>query len=330
MRARMMRLMHFLVPPLSLCLAAGPALSASADSEGSEYVIGVGDELAVDVWQEESLSAMVTVATDGRILLPAIGPLRAAGETPSLLGREIARRLSTYNPRISQVTVRVVGYHSRSVSVLGQVASPGRYGFPEIPDLLAVLGEAGGPTPQARLSEVVIIHGEIGDQTREVVDLERFIEGGGSSLPRLRPGDTVFVPGASEGGSLGRNVVFVYGEVRDPGIYPLSDGADVLEALLMAGGTNEHANDGDVRVISRDPKVEPLAIDMPRLLQRGSMDAVPKLRPGDTVVVGRRNDLWSSVWGSSREIILVVSAVASLYFSYQIFQNSRESARSED
>ena len=324
MRFTMNRLARILVPPLSICLIAGPALSAASEGIGSEYVIGVGDELAVDVWQEQSLSSTATVANDGKILLPAIGPVDAAGETPSGLGREIARRLSNFNPRISQVTVRVVGYRSRSVSVLGEVASPGRYGFAEIPDLLAVLGEAGGPTPEARLSEVVIVHGDGNGETREVVDLERYIEAGEpSSLPGLRPGDTVFVPGATEGASLGRNVVYVYGEVRDPGIYPLSDGADVVEALLMAGGTTEQADDSDVKVISRSSHVRPLQIDVPKLMNQGSMDSVPKLRPGDTVVVGRRSEFWSGFWDRSREVTLIVSAVASLYFSYHIYRSVR-------
>ncbi|EQD29041.1 Polysaccharide export protein, partial [mine drainage metagenome] len=120
------------------CASDGGGLIASC-AHGAcgavPYRIGPGDVLQVSVWKNPQLDRTEPVRPDGKISLPLLNDVRAAGLTPMQLRDKINARL-THFLTDPQVTVTVAAVHSLAVSVLGQVRHPGRYQFPAQPSVL--------------------------------------------------------------------------------------------------------------------------------------------------------------------------------------------------
>ncbi|HDI52387.1 MAG TPA: polysaccharide export protein, partial [Bacteroidetes bacterium] len=173
-------------------------LGTSLPVWAQEYIIGADDVLNVTFWQQPDLNSTVKVGQDGKIELPVIGSIQAAGLTPSQLSRRIAERISLFNTKITQASVVVVQYGSKKIYVTGHVLNPGKYTFESIPNLWELILEAGGPAETAILSNIKIIRGGAEGKKSIVVDLTKFLEKGNiSELPKLYPGDTVYIPGVT-------------------------------------------------------------------------------------------------------------------------------------
>jgi polysaccharide export outer membrane protein len=179
--------------------------------------------------------------------------------------------------------------------------------------------EAGGPVPSATLTSVHVVEDRARGGKSTLVDVQSALEAGNvEQLPLLRPGDTIIVPGAEETytGVAGVNVT---GEVIRPGNYRLTGRSDLMGAILMAGGPSERANLGEVRLVrpDNDGRAETYKVNVKRFLEDGEMDANPKLRPGDTVAVGRK-----SFTGRDVGLILgFVTAIGTLVLLYYTIQN---------
>jgi polysaccharide export outer membrane protein len=131
-----------------------------------EYVIGPADLLEIAVWQNELLSRTVPVRPDGRISLPVINDVQAAGLTPLALQAVLIKALAGYiqTPEVS-VIVREV--HSFNVSVIGNVKTPGRYELTSRVTVLDVLAMAGGLTEYADRGRIVILRRD-GETTEQI------------------------------------------------------------------------------------------------------------------------------------------------------------------
>ena len=160
---------------LTLMLAAAPApllaqdapVNGMAGGEATyEYVIGPADVLEVAVWQNTLVSRTVPVRPDGRISLPIINDIQAAGLTPLQLQSRLSEALADYiqSPEVS-VIVREV--HSFNVSVLGHVKTPGRYELTSRVTVLDVLALAGGLTEYADRDRLVILR-RTGAKTEQI------------------------------------------------------------------------------------------------------------------------------------------------------------------
>lgn len=228
-----------------------------------EYRIGPGDQLEIRFWQNTELNSEVRVGLDGNITLDIIGQIQAAGKTTEELQNDIVRQISRLNKNISQATVRVTAFNFQYVYITGQVAHPGKLTFEQIPDLWAIINEAGGPTITADLSRVTIIRGgDEGDGKVEIVNVADAIAREKlSDLPKIQRTDRIEVPQTVLGlpaTELGqsvreqRNVVYVMGAVNTPGPIQFSDNVDLLEAVAMAGGPTERANLKKARVVTKD------------------------------------------------------------------------------
>jgi polysaccharide export outer membrane protein len=121
-----------------------------------EYVIGRGDVLEVSVWDNTTVSRTVPVRPDGRISLPLLNDVQAAGLTAMQLQEYLARSLGRYieNPVVS-VIVREV--HSYQVSVVGQVKTPGRFQLTDHATVLDALAMAGGLTEFADRGRITVL-----------------------------------------------------------------------------------------------------------------------------------------------------------------------------
>jgi lipopolysaccharide/colanic/teichoic acid biosynthesis glycosyltransferase/protein involved in polysaccharide export with SLBB domain len=146
-----------IVVPAPAAAQSLPAPAADAESTGAyEYVIGPADVLEVAVWQNTAISRTVPVRPDGRISLPVLNDVQAAGLTPMQLQTALTRALVKYiqTPEVS-VIVREV--NSFNISVIGHVKTPGRHALTSRVTVLEALALAGGLTEYADRDRIVIV-----------------------------------------------------------------------------------------------------------------------------------------------------------------------------
>lgn len=179
--------------------AAGAPPQASATASGSttptDYLIGDDDVLEINVWNEPDLKQSLPVRSDGKITLPLIGEIQAAGETPSQLQHTIAAKLKAYitNPA---VTVMVLQMNSRKFNILGRVAKPGSYPLTATTTVLDAIAEAGGFQDFAKQKDIYILRkSSAGRETRLAFNYKAVIKGQHAEENIvLEPHDTVVVP----------------------------------------------------------------------------------------------------------------------------------------
>lgn len=160
----------------------------------ADYVIGPDDELQVVFWQEKDLSAEVVVRPDGRISLPLINEVQAAGSTPSQLRTAIMQAASRFVTDPS-LTIFVKTINSRKVFVMGMVGRPGPYPLNDSMTVLQMLATAGGLAEFAKADEIVIMRTEQG-QTKSFKFNYKDVRKGKNLQQNiaLKPGDTIVVP----------------------------------------------------------------------------------------------------------------------------------------
>jgi polysaccharide export outer membrane protein len=172
---------------------ASPATqSVAAATTDAGYKIGPQDVLRIDVWKEAEISRSVPVRPDGKISLPLLNDVQAAGHTPMELANLISEGLKKYitNP---QVTVSVSEINSRRVYVTGEVTKPGAY--PLLPNMTALqlLTSAGGFTQFARIKNIYVLRTEGGKQTKHPFNYKDVVNGKSDDVV-LQVGDTIVVP----------------------------------------------------------------------------------------------------------------------------------------
>jgi polysaccharide biosynthesis/export protein len=171
-----------------------PGRSARAVSEAvvtADYVLSVGDKLRIEVYKDTQLSQSLQIRPDGRITLPLVGDLAAAGLTPLALDDIITNALKEYvtNP---VVTVIVVEATPLTVYVMGEVNAPGPVPMRPGMTALEALALAGGFKDFAKTSDIRIIRrGGSGEPMR--FNYKDAINGGERAIA-LKPGDTIVVP----------------------------------------------------------------------------------------------------------------------------------------
>jgi polysaccharide export outer membrane protein len=164
-----------------------------AAASSSDYVIGADDMLHVSVWKEPDLTATLPVRPDGKISLPLLNDVQAAGLTPLKLGASITEKLKKYiaDPR---VTVVVTAMNSQRVFVTGEVTHTGA--MPLLPNMtmLQVLSSAGF-TQFANVKNIYLLRTENGKQVKLPFNYKEVVKGNHPEQNiMLKPGDTVVVP----------------------------------------------------------------------------------------------------------------------------------------
>jgi polysaccharide export outer membrane protein len=184
------------LPVLLLTIILSSAVSLGQETPFTEYRIGPSDILSITVWQQPELSRTVTVRPDGVITYPLVGDMQVASLTPLELRDLIAESLEDYVViLLSEVTVSVDAINSYTVSVMGEVNSPGRFSFQSPVTVIDVLAEAGGFTAFASSSKVVILRTRNGVSQRIPFDYRRVErEKSASAEMVVFPGDIIIVP----------------------------------------------------------------------------------------------------------------------------------------
>jgi polysaccharide export outer membrane protein len=246
---------------------------------GSDYVIGPQDVLAITLYGQADLSGRYTVEADGTFSFPLVGRVDAAGRTMREFEVQLREKLADGFFRNPQVAIAVEQYRSQRVFVVGEVREPGSYALTGDMTLIEVLARAGSLGGGAA-GEVVVVRAQGArspqqppqTEANEVirVSLKALESGDLSKNVALRDGDTIFVPRAES--------VYVFGQVKNPGLYPMQPEMTVLQVLALAGGVTTTAAVNRARIVRFvDGEKKELRIRLNDVVQ-----------PGDTVVIPAR------------------------------------------
>jgi polysaccharide export outer membrane protein len=258
----------------------------AAPAAVSEYEVGAGDVLEVNVFGNDDLSRIPTVQTNGSISLPLLGEVQVAGLTVGEVQRKVTNLLAKDYLVNPQVEVKVRDYQSQFVSVVGEVNSPGRKPIRGRMRLIDVLIEAGSFKPSAsgqvmitrvdgefdpgQKAMIVRISSSASPTAQDLVNLE---------MP-LKSGDIIT--------ALPKAYVTVDGEVNRPGRYAIESDLTVTGAVSLAGGLTRFGSN-DVKVRRTDPQTTKITVFEVSLkdVRNGKKPDVPLL-PNDVISVGRR------------------------------------------
>jgi polysaccharide biosynthesis/export protein len=176
-------------------LSAQSQVLPSDKPHDSSFVIGNDDLLAINVWKEPDLTRSIQVRLDGKISLPLIGEVQAAGRTPVQLEQDITTKLQSYIAK-PEVTVMVEQINSEKFNILGQVARPGSYSLTLAPTVVDAIAIAGGTRDFAKKKAIYILRqNPAGGQSRITFNYQDYIKGKTSHQNvKLEPHDTIVVP----------------------------------------------------------------------------------------------------------------------------------------
>jgi polysaccharide biosynthesis/export protein len=184
--------------------AASPAPTSTASDKtvsdktttksegGPDYVIGPDDVLHVSVWKEADLTATLPVRPDGKISLPLLNDVQAAGLTPEQLAASVTEKLRKYiaDPH---VTVVVATINSKRIYLVGEVLRPGAATMLPNMTVLQALSSA-GINQFAKTKGIYVLRTENGKQEKLPVNYRKLVKGDLAQNYALQPGDTIVVP----------------------------------------------------------------------------------------------------------------------------------------
>lgn len=205
---------------------------------GSDYVIGPGDSLRIDVWGSFQARYNLEVDRNGEITIPRVGAVKvwglSYGQAREAIDKAFARYYRGYELNVTLGTLRTI-----QVYVVGEVEVPGTYNVSSLATVINALAAAGGPSKNGSLRSVRISRG--GKAVQEIDLYDMFLNGDRSRDSRLENGDTLFVPVIGP-------VVAVAGAVKRPAIYEIKGKTTLPGLLAMAGGITAAGDTGRVQV----------------------------------------------------------------------------------
>jgi polysaccharide export outer membrane protein len=252
-----------------------------------QYRIGPADLVEVVLARGVSQDRItMTVRADGRIPVLFV-EITIAGLTPEQAAREIEEALSAYY-RVPRVEVLVKEFNSKKVTILGATGGGGGRGAGVYPlrgrtSLTEFLASAGGVGPDADLERVRVTR-----EDGQALSVNLFAVVGDGGLSRdlvLDAGDVVFVPTRPPGAE---RKVFVFGEVKKPGVVPYRVDMTLSEVIAEAGGITDLAA-GETRIVRGNFRDGPtvLTADVDALVGRGDLRHDVPVRSRDIVIVPR-------------------------------------------
>jgi polysaccharide export outer membrane protein len=176
-----------------------PRATVASYDPSPDYFIGPLDSLSIFVWRNPELSQTVPVRPDGRISIPLVQDLAAAGKTPTQLGSDIEGELKKFvqDPIVTVIVTSFNGPYSRQVRVVGEAAHPQAIPFRDNMTLLDVMIASGGLTLYAAGNRSTIVR-TVGDKETafrvRIADLIK--DGDVSANVQMLPGDVLIIPQA--------------------------------------------------------------------------------------------------------------------------------------
>ena len=262
---------------LALSLLTLPFRAGSAMAAEEAFVIGPEDVLDIQVWDNKDLNQVTFVRPDGKISLPLVGEIQAAGKTVQGLSTDL---VAAYGKTVKEpaVTVIVRDIKSRPVYFIGGFGRPGPLQLTRDLNMLQALGIIGGVATGADAEKGYLLRGD----TRVPLDFDKLLKKGDLSQNlKLEPGDTVVAPIA--------DVVYIQGEVRAPGVVKYTTDLTVVKAITLTGGVTQMAASGRVDLVRTEgEKRVRIRIDLDKMLRAPEENPDMRLRPDDIIFVPQR------------------------------------------
>lgn len=258
---------------------SGPVFSSQGFAEdmavvsvSSDYVIGPGDMLIINIWGSVQESFPAEVDREGKIMLPKSGPLYVWGMKLKEAEERITQKLNEYYTNFN-VDVSMGKLRNIRVFVMGEVKRPGAYSINSQSNIFQALYAAGGPTKLGSMRKIKIV---TPDSKSKEVDLYQFLlkgEPGDGSV--VQSGDTVFVPPIGD-------IVAIAGNVKRPGIYETKSEIPLSDLMDFAGGITPTGNLQRLQVERIKDNERRIIVDME--LKSGNFKDI-NLRNGDMAIV---------------------------------------------
>jgi polysaccharide export outer membrane protein len=173
--------------------AEAAAVGRAAMAATAEYQIGPEDVLDISVWKNPELSRKVPVRPDGKVSLPLVNDIQAAGLTPSELRTQLAARLAEFVPN-AEVAVIVSEVQSLKVAVVGAVKTPGRFMLKSPATVLECIALAQGLTEFAQSGRIVVLRQNGATTIRIPFNYRKVADGSEQENFFVKPGDIIVVP----------------------------------------------------------------------------------------------------------------------------------------
>lgn len=203
----------------------------------------------------------------------------------------------------------------RSIYILGQVNSPGRYAFDTSMEFLDILSAADGPAAGADIHNIRVMHRNESGARISKLNLAMYFETGDESLlPKVVPGDTIYIPEKNRNwlDEEKETTIRVLGSVAKPGRYRFNDNMTLLDLLAEAGGPNDEAYVEKIVIVNASCCEEKsTSFDLVDFVKNPDFSELPVLREGDTVYVpnmSRSN--WTIFMDGVRDTVNVITLYA--------------------
>lgn len=268
---------------LSACVQA-PARKTAARSEAPppaqterpeaepvpEYPLGPGDIVKITVYNNPDLTTEAEISQNGSISFPLVGEVKVGGLSRAQAERAISQSLGNggFVPN-AHVNMLLLQYRSQQVSVIGEVNKPGKYPINQQVTLTDLIAMAGGITQKGGNTVTIIRKDRNGRTTQHEVDFKSVLSGGNPAKNvRIDSEDIIYVAPAP--------VFYIYGEVRQPGAYPLAADLTVRQALSLGGGLTPRGSERGIQIDRKGPNGQ---------VTTRRARPTDKLRPDDVVQV---------------------------------------------
>jgi polysaccharide export outer membrane protein len=243
----------------------------------SQYIVGAGDQLSVQLFGSQNRTLRLQVGRDGRVAFPGLGPINVGGRTFDSVATDIEQRVSQQMIGV-RASVSMGETRSIRVFVVGEANRPGTYTVSGLATITSALYASGGVKPIGSLRDVQLKRGGAVVRRLDLYDL--LLRGDTSDDAKLLPGDVIFIPPVA-------TTVAVDGEVQRPAIYEIKGATTLDDIVQLAGGLTTEADSSRVALVRVNEARQRVVVDVPldsasgrsELLRRGDSIRVLRLLP---------------------------------------------------
>ena len=240
----------------------------------SDYIVGPGDQLVVQLFGSQNRTLRLTVGRDGRINFPELGPINVGGQTFVRVAAELEQRVAQQMIGV-RASVAMGDTRSIRVFVMGEANRPGSYTVSGLGTITSALYAAGGLKPFGSLRDIQLKRGGAVMRRLDLYDL--LLRGDTSDDAKLLSGDVIFIPPVSA-------TVAVDGEVHRPAIYELRGNTSVADIVQLAGGLTPEADPSRAALVRVNEQRARVVVNVPMEASQGRSEL---LRNGDSLRILR-------------------------------------------
>jgi polysaccharide biosynthesis/export protein len=243
----------------------------------SDYILGPGDQLSVQLFGSQNRTLRLTVGRDGRVSFPELGPIYVGGQTFARVAADIEARIERQMIGVS-ASVSMGDTRSIRVFVMGEAHRPGSYTVSGLATITSALYASGGVKPIGSLRDIQLKRAGAVVRRLDLYDL--LLRGDTSDDSKLLQGDVIFIPPVS-------TIVAVDGEVQRPAIYEIKGNTSVSDIIRLSGGLTSEADMSRVALVRVNAARQRVVLNVPldgpggstELLRNGDSLRVLRLRP---------------------------------------------------